>query len=55
MRPYLFGCHISFYCFFVLKVMRGQDFWTHLQTCPELVDLLPPILESQAVSGKMGS
>ena len=46
MRPFLFGCHISFYWFFALEVMRGHDFWTHLQTCPELVDLLPPILES---------
>ena len=31
--------------------MRGHDFWTHLQTCTELVDLLPPILESGTVSG----
>ena len=46
MRPFLFGCHISFCLFFALEVMRGHDFWTHLQTCMELVDLLPPILES---------
>ena len=46
MRPFLFGCHISFYWFFALEVMRGHEFWTHLQTCTELVDLLPPILES---------
>ena len=32
--------------FFAFEVMRGHDFWTHLQTCMELVDLLPPILES---------
>ena len=51
MRPFLFGCHISFYWFFALEVMRGHEFWTHLQTCPELVDLLPPILESGTVSG----
>ena len=55
MRPFLFGCHISFYCFFALEVMRGHDFWTHLQICLELVDLLPPILESGTVSGEMGS
>ena len=24
--PFLFGCHISFCCFFALKVMRGHDF-----------------------------
>ena len=46
MRPFLFGCHISFYWFFALEVMRGHEFWTHLQMCTELVDLLPPILES---------
>ena len=46
MRPFLFGCHISFCLFFALEVMRGHDLWTHLQTCPESVDLLPPILES---------
>ena len=46
MRPFLFGCHISFCCFFALKVVRGHDFWTYLQMCLELVDLLPPILES---------
>ena len=51
MRPFLFGCHISFYWFFALEVMRGHEFWTHLQTYMELVDLLPPILESGTVSG----
>ena len=51
MRTFLFGCHISFYWFFALEVMRGHEFWTHLQTCLELVDLLPPILESGTVSG----
>ena len=55
MRPFLFGCHISFYWFFALEVMRGHEFWTHLQTCTELVDLFPPILESGTVSGEMGS
>ena len=55
MRPFLFGCYISFYWFFALEVMRGHEFWTHLQTCPELVDLLPPILESRSVNGEMGS
>ena len=51
MRQFLFGCHISFYWFFALEVMRGHEFWAHLQTCKELVDLLPPILESGTVSG----
>ena len=55
MRPFLFGCHISFCCFFALEVMRGHDFWTHLKMCLESVDLLPPILESGTVSGEMGS
>ena len=55
MRPFLFGCHISLYWFFALEVMRGHEFWTHLQTCTELVDLLPPILESGTVSGEMES
>ena len=52
---FVFGCHISFCCFFALKVVRGHDFWTHLQTCTELVDLLPPILDNGTVSGEMGS
>ena len=55
MRPFLFGCHISFCCFFALKVMRGHDFWTHLKMCVVIFDLLPPILESGTVSGEMGS
>ena len=46
MRPFLFGYHISFCWFFALKVMRGHDFWTHLQMCFVIFDLLPPILES---------
>ena len=46
MRPFLFRCHISFYWFFGLEVMRGHEFWANLQMCTELVDLLPPILES---------
>ena len=55
MRPFLFGCHISFCCFFALEVMMGHDFWTHLKMCLELVDLIPPILESGTVSGEMRS
>ena len=39
MRLFSFGCHISFCLFFALEV-------THLQTCTESVDLLPPILEN---------
>ena len=30
MRPFSFGCHISFCLFFALEVTRGHDFWTHL-------------------------
>ena len=26
MRSFLFGCYISFCCFFALKVLRGHDF-----------------------------
>ena len=55
MRPFLFGCHISFCYFFALEVVRGHDFLTHLQMCMELVDLLPPILDNGTVSGEMGS
>ena len=55
MRPFLFGCHISFCRFFALEVVRGRDFWTHLQMCTELVDLFPPILDNGTVSGEMGS
>ena len=55
MRLFLFGCHISFCWFFALKVVRGHDFWTHLQMCTELVELLQPILDNGTVSGEMGS
>ena len=55
MGPFLFGCHISFCCFFALKVMRGHDFWTPLKMCVVIFDLLPPIMESETVSGEMGS
>ena len=55
MRPFLFGCHIPFCCFFALKVVRGHDFWTHLKMCMELVDLLPPILDNGTVNGEMES
>ena len=54
MRPFLFGCHISFCCFFALKMMRGHDFWTHLKMCVVIFDLLPLILENGTVSGEMG-
>ena len=46
MRPFLFGCHISFCCFFALEVVRGHYFWTHLKMCVVIFDLLPPILGS---------
>ena len=55
MRPFLFGCHISFCLFFALKVMRGHDFWTHLKMCVIIFDLLPTVLESGTVSGEIGS
>ena len=55
MRPFLFGCHISFCCFFALEVMRDHDFWAHLKMCVVILDLLPPILESGTVSGEMES
>ena len=41
--------------FFALKGMRGHDFWTHLEMCPEQSDLLPRILNNGTVSGEMGS
>ena len=41
MRPFLFGCHISFCYVFALKAVRGHDFWPHLEMCPERSDLLP--------------
>ena len=55
MRQFWFGCHISFCCFFALKVMSSHDFWTHLKMCVIIFDLLPPILENGTVSGDMGS
>ena len=35
MRSFLFGCYISFCYFFTLEVVRGHDFWPHLEMCPE--------------------
>ena len=55
MGPFLFGCHISFCCFFALEVMRGHDFWTHLKMCVIIFDLLPLILDNGTVSGEIGS
>ena len=55
MRPFLFGCHISFFYFFALKVVRGHDFWTHLEMCVIIFDLLQLILNNGTVSGEMGS
>ena len=55
MRLILFGCHTSFCYIFALEVMRGHGFWTHLETCTELLDLLPAILNSGTVSGEMRS
>ena len=55
MRPLLFGYHISFCYFFVLDVVRGHYFWTHLKMCVLIFDLLPPILENGTVSGEMES
>ena len=43
---FCFGVAFHSVCFFALEVMRGHDLWTHLQMCPESVDLFPPILES---------
>ena len=51
----MFGCHISFCYIFVLKVVRGHDFWKHLEMCPEWTDLLPLILNNGTVCGEMGS
>ena len=35
MRPFLFGYHISFCYVFAVEVVRGHDFWPHLEMCPE--------------------
>ena len=43
---FYFGVVFHSVGFFALEVMRGHDFWTHLQMCMESVDLLPPLLES---------
>ena len=54
-RPFLFGCHISFCYFFALEMVRGHDFWTHLKMCVARFDPLPLILENGTVSDEMGS
>ena len=55
MSLFLFGCHISFGYFFALEVVRGHDFWTHLEMCMELFDLLPLTLTNEIVNGEMRS
>ena len=55
MRPFLFECHISFCYFFVVKEMRGHEFWRHLKMCIITFDLLPFILNNGTVSGEMRS
>ena len=51
-------CHnwVSYEGFtYYLKVVRGHDFWPHLEMSHEQSDLLTPILENGTVSGEMGS
>ena len=55
MRPFLFECHISFCYFFALEVVRGHNFWTHLETCMELSDLLLLTLTNGTVCDEMRS
>ena len=54
-RPVLFEYHISSCYLFALEVVRGHDFWTHLEMCVIIFDLLPPIFENGTVSGEMSS
>ena len=53
MSPFLFGYHISFCYFYALKVLRGHDFWPHLEMFPEWSDLFPLILNNRTVSGEI--
>ena len=46
---------ISFCYFFALEVVRGHDFWTCLETCTELFDLLPSTLTNGTVNDEMRS
>ena len=55
MRPFLFGCHISFCSIFTLKEVRGHEFWTHLKMFIIIFDLLPFILINRTVNGEMRS
>ena len=55
MRPFLFGCHISFCSIFALKEVRGHEFWTHLKMYVLIFDLLPLILNNGTVNGEMRS
>ena len=55
MRPFLFGCHISFCYIFAVKEVRGHEFWTHLKMFIQIFDLLPFLLNNGTVYGGMGS
>ena len=50
MKPFLFGCHISFHSIFALKEVRGHKFWTHLKMCVIIFDLLLFILNNETVN-----
>ena len=55
MRPFLFGYHISFCCFFALKVVRCHHFGAHLKMFIVIFDLLPFMLNNGTVNGEMRS
>ena len=50
-RPFLFECHLSFYCIFAVREVRGHEFWQHLKMCIITFDLLPFTLSNGIVSG----
>ena len=55
MKPFLFRYHISFCYLFLLKEVRGHEFWAHLKMCIQIFDLLALRLNSGTVNGEMRS
>ena len=55
MRPFLSEYHISFYYFFLLKEVKGHEFWAHLKMFIIIFDLLAYILNNGTVNGEMRS
>ena len=47
MRPFCLGVIFHSVTFFALEMVRGHNFWIHLETCLKQSDLLPLLLNNE--------